>query len=99
MLTDPKVRNAKPRERAYKLFDGGGLFLLVNPNGSRLWRLKYRRAGFERTLSIGSYPVVTLAEARDERDKAHRLLREGTRSINRKAGREGKSSCCGGDHL
>ncbi|MEZ5445159.1 MAG: integrase arm-type DNA-binding domain-containing protein [Gammaproteobacteria bacterium] len=77
MLTDAKLRNAKPREKAYKLFDGGGLYLLVKPNGSRLWLLKYRLAAKERTLSIGRYPEVPLVEARDQRDKARRLLREG----------------------
>lgn len=77
MLTNPKLRNAKPREKAYKLFDGGGLYLLVKPQGSRLWLLKYRLAGKERTLSIGPYPEVPLSEARDQRDRARKLLRDG----------------------
>lgn len=69
-LTDIVVRNAKPRERAYKLADGGGLYLLVTPAGGRLWRLKYRADGVERKLSLGKYPAVTLADARKARDAA-----------------------------
>ncbi len=56
-LTDTTIRNAKPRERDYKLADGGGLYLLVTPAGGRLWRLKYRADGVERKLSIGKYPA------------------------------------------
>ena len=64
-LTDTAIRNAKPRERDYKLADGGGLYLLVTPAGGRLWRLKYRADGVERKLSIGKYPAVSL-ERRSE---------------------------------
>jgi len=63
-LTDAKVKNAKPKDKAFKLSDGGGLFLLVNPSGSRYWRLKYYFLGKEKTLSIGVYPDVSLASAR-----------------------------------
>lgn len=76
-LTDATIRNAKPDERAYKLADGGGLYLLVNPNGSRLWRLKYRFAGSEKLLALGAYPAVTLAKARTKRDEAKGLLADG----------------------
>ena len=76
-LSDAAIRNAKPEERAYKLADGGGLYLLVNPNGSRLWRLKYRFANSEKLLSIGVYPAVTLAKARAKREEAKGLLAEG----------------------
>jgi hypothetical protein len=55
-LTDMQARKAKPTERPYKLADGGGLFLLVQPNGSKLWRMKYRHEGREKLLSFGSYP-------------------------------------------
>jgi hypothetical protein len=55
-LTDFAVRNAKPRESASKLSDGGGLFLLIRPNGSKLWRLKYRFTGKEKQLSYGRRP-------------------------------------------
>ena len=69
-LTDTAIRNAKPRERDYKLADGGGLYLLVTAAGGKLWRLKYRTAGVERKLSLGKYPAVTLGEARKARDAA-----------------------------
>lgn len=76
-LTDLALRNAKPRDNPYKLFDGGGLHLLVNPNGSRIWRLAYRFAGKPKQLSFGPYPTVTLVAARQKRDDAKRLLLEG----------------------
>ncbi|EKT0593271.1 tyrosine-type recombinase/integrase [Morganella morganii] len=73
-LTDIKIKTAKPLEKPYKLSDSGGLYLLVNRNGSKYWRLKYRFAGKEKMLSIGVYPQVTLAEARNHRDEAKKLL-------------------------
>ena len=77
-LTDPKIRQAKPADKPYKLFDGGGLFLLVQPGGSKLWRLKYRFGGKEKLLAIGSYDKgVSLKKAREERDKARDQLVEG----------------------
>lgn len=76
-LSDTAIRSAKPMDKPYKLADGGGLFLMVNPNGSRLWRLKYRMAGKEKLLSIGSYPAVSLAMARDARMEAKRKLASG----------------------
>lgn len=69
-LTDTAIRNARPRERDYKLADGGGLYLLVTRTGGRLWRLKYRADGVERKLALGKYPIVTLSEARKARDAA-----------------------------
>jgi hypothetical protein len=60
-LTDTAIRNAKPRDRDYKLADSGGLYLLMTPAGGKLWRLKYRSDGVERKLSLGRYPAVTLA--------------------------------------
>ena len=62
-LNARQVDTAKPKEKPYKLSDGGGLFLLVKTTGSRCWRLKYRIAGKEKLLSIGVYPDITLAEA------------------------------------
>lgn len=76
-LTDVKVRTAKPLDKPYKLADGGGLYLLVNPNGSRYWRMKYRVLGREKLLSIGVYPDVPLAVARQKRDEARRSLAAG----------------------
>ncbi len=73
-LTDTAVRNAKPREKPYKVTDMQGLYLLVNPHGSKLWRLRYRMDGVERKLSIGPYPQITLAEARAIRDTARKQI-------------------------
>lgn len=73
-LTDASVRNSKPKDRPYKLADGHGLHLLINPNGSRLWRLKYRVAGKEKLLSIGPYPAVTIKAAREARENAKGIL-------------------------
>ena len=76
-LTEAACRNAKKRAKDYKISDSGQLYLLVRPNGSKLWRLKYKFEGREKTLSIGPYPAVTLAEARRARDKAKELLAAG----------------------
>jgi integrase len=74
MLTDTACKNAKPKD---KKGDGGGLYLLMQPNGSKLWRLAYRFGGKQKTLAIGPYPVITLTAARDKRDDAKRLLADG----------------------
>lgn len=76
-LSDLQLRNAKPKDSAYKLYDKEGLFVLVTPSGSRLWRLKYRFAGKERLLSLGRYPAVSIASARDRRDAARGNLAHG----------------------
>jgi len=76
-LTDTKIRTLKPVEKDTKLSDAGGLYLLVKPNGSKLWRLKYRLAGKEGVYAIGPYPQVSLAEARTERDVAKKAIAEG----------------------
>ncbi|EDJ4635602.1 tyrosine-type recombinase/integrase [Salmonella enterica] len=76
-LNARQVETAKPKDKPYKLADGGGLYLLVNPNGSRYWRLKYRVAGKEKLLAIGVYPEVTLADARARRDEAKRGIAGG----------------------
>ena len=73
-LTDTAIRNAKPKEKPYKVADSQGLYLLVNPRGSKLWRVKYRMNGAERKLALGAYPEITLAEARAARDAARRQL-------------------------
>ena len=73
-LVDAKVKNAKPGAKDYKLTDGGGMYLLVEPGGGKYWRLKYRFGGKEKLLSIGIYPEITLAGARDRRDAARKLL-------------------------
>ena len=76
-LTDAAIRNAKPQVKPVKMFDGGGLFLLLNPNGSRWWRLKFRIGGKEKLLSLGVYPDVSLKEAPEKRDEARKLLAQG----------------------
>ena len=80
-LTPLDVRNAKPRAIPYKLADEKGLFLLVQPSGARLWRLKYRFHKVERKLSLGHYPEVSLKEARDRRDDARRMVEGGADPI------------------
>jgi hypothetical protein len=67
-LTNTAVRNAKGRDVAYKLADGGGLYLLVRPDGARYWRMDYRWAGKRGTLAFGVHPTVSLAYARARRD-------------------------------
>jgi len=73
-LTDTKCRNAKGRTKPRKLSDGGGLHLLINPDGAKYWRLAYRWHGKQRTLAIGVYPAVGLMDARAARDEAKRNL-------------------------
>ncbi|EDB3638141.1 tyrosine-type recombinase/integrase [Salmonella enterica subsp. enterica] len=91
-LTARQISTAKPTDKPYKLSDGGGLYLLVNPNGSRYWRMKYRYSGKEKLLSIGVYPDVTLAEARDKRTEAKRVLAAGDDpSEVKQAAREAKN--------
>ena len=77
MLTDAQCRTAKPREAAYRLTDGGGLHLFVTPAGGKHWRLRYELSGKEKLLTLGPYPDVGLAAARDERQAAKALLRKG----------------------
>jgi hypothetical protein len=77
-LSDRQLRDkAKPIARPFKLFDGGGLYLLVKPNGGRYWRMQYRFKGKAKGLAFGVYPEVSLKEARDKRDDARKLLRNG----------------------
>jgi integrase len=73
-LTDTAIKAAKPAAKAYKLFDERGLYLLVKPSGGRLWHLKYRVDGREKVLSLGVYPDLSLAKARERRDEARGLL-------------------------
>ena len=76
-LSELQAKNAKPGERAYKLADGGGLFLLIQPNGAKLWRMKYRYGGKEKLLSFGAYPELGIAAAREKRTLAKAMLVEG----------------------
>ncbi|TVM30532.1 tyrosine-type recombinase/integrase [Oceanidesulfovibrio marinus] len=76
-LTDAEAKNAKPREKAYRLYDSEGLYLEVAPTGSKLWRLKYRFDGKEKRLALGKYPTTSLKKARDKRHEAKGLLDDG----------------------
>lgn len=76
-LSDTKIAKAKPQEKEYALFDGDGLYLLVKPSGSKLWRFKYPYQGKDRLISFGKYPEVTLSRAREKRLQARQDLDRG----------------------
>lgn len=76
-LTDVAIRNAKPREKPYKMGDALGLFLLVQPTGAKLWRLKYRIRGREKKVALGKYPEIGLADARNRTREAREQLAHG----------------------
>ncbi|MFM9890731.1 MAG: tyrosine-type recombinase/integrase [Rickettsiales bacterium] len=84
MLSDAKIRQAKPSEKQYKLTDGGGLYLLIKPNGQKYWRMKYRVEGKEKLLAFGVYPDISLADARQRRDDARKLKANGFDPANYK---------------
>lgn len=77
MLSDTKVRAARPRDKSYKLTDANRLFLLVTPSGGKLWRWNYAYDGKQKSMAFGAYPLVSLADARCRRDEAYTLLCEG----------------------
>lgn len=78
-LTNVQVKNAKPKDgKQATYFDGGGLYLLVKPSGSKGWRIKFRFNGKERLMSLGAYPIVSLSEAREKRSEVKRLIAQGT---------------------
>jgi hypothetical protein len=76
-LTDTTIRKIKPTGKPFKVSDEKGLYLLVTASGGKLWRFKYRFAGKEKVLSLGAYPDVPLARAREKRDDSRRLLADG----------------------
>lgn len=76
-LSEVKVRTAKSRENTYKIFDGGGLFLLITPSGGKLWHFKYRFDKKEKKLAFGTYPEISLADARQRRDEARKQVAHG----------------------
>lgn len=93
-LTDTAIRNAKPKEKPYKLADEKGLFLLVHPNGGRYWRFKYRFVGKEKLLALGVYPDVSLKEARERRDNARKqVAADIDPGQHRKALKAAKATC------
>ena len=73
-LTDTAIRAAKPTEKQQKLFDGNGLYLLVFPSGSKVWRYKYHLRGREKLISLGAYPEVSLKDAREKASDARKIL-------------------------
>ena len=77
-LTNTACKNAKTKGKSYKMADGGGLYLLIKPNGAKHWRLKYRYLGKEKLLALGPYPLTSIADAREGRDNAKKLLAAGT---------------------
>lgn len=77
MLTDIAIRKAGPRDKQFKMYDSGGLHLVVTPSGGKLWRMRYQFGGKEKLLSFGPYPELPLSAARIARDDAKRTLREG----------------------
>ncbi len=88
-LTDTAIRRAKAKNKPYKIFDSGGLFLLVNPNGGKWWRFKYRYADKEKLLSLGTYPDVSLKDARERRDQERKKLANSVDpALNRRAIKE-----------
>jgi hypothetical protein len=78
MLTDTNIRKTRPAAKPLKLSDGGGMYLLIKPDGGRYWRMNYRFDGKQKTLALGVYPTVTLADARQRREDARRMLANGT---------------------
>jgi integrase len=76
-LTDKACKNAQPKQKPFKMTDGDGLYLEVMPNGSKCWRMKYRIHGKEKRLALGVYPVISLADAREGRQRAKKLLAQG----------------------
>ncbi len=90
-LNDSKISKLKPTSRPVKLSDSHGLYLLVNPGGSRIWYLKYRFGGKESRVSLGAYPLVSLADARQQRDGIRKLL---TQNINPARQRMAEKASC-----
>ncbi|MGS0637162.1 tyrosine-type recombinase/integrase [Citrobacter sp. VF227] len=76
-LTDIKVRSAKPQEKEYTLVDGDGMFLLIHPNGSKYWRFRFRFGGKQHLMAFGVYPETSLADARQKREEARKLVAAG----------------------
>jgi hypothetical protein len=92
LLADTKIRQAKPQNKPYKLHDGLGLYLHVQTNGAKYWRLKYRHQGKERVFAIGVYPELGLAAAREEALKARRLVAEGKDPVAERKRARGSSA-------
>jgi putative integrase len=88
MLNDTQIRKAKPAEKPYKLTDSNGLYIVINPNGSKLWRYRFRIDGKESVFAIGAYPEISLAEAREKRKEARLLVQQGINPAKDRADRK-----------
>lgn len=97
MLTDIKIRNAKPRDRSYRLTDSHNLCVVVQPSGSKLFQVRFRHHGKERTYSIGPYPRVSLAQARQERDLIRKQVFQGVDPVAERRGQRVKQRAAAGN--
>lgn len=84
MLTDELVRSAEVKDRIFKIFDEKGLYIEINPNGSKYWRMKYTLGGREKRLAFGVWPEVSIEEARQRRDAARRVVRDGSDPVEKR---------------
>lgn len=95
-LTAMEVEKTKPDSKEKKLYDGRGLLMIVTPAGGKWWRFKYSFSGKSKTISFGTYPEVSLAQARERREEARKLLANGINpSVNRKAVKSAKEELLG----
>ena len=86
MLTNTKIRQTKPSDKPIKLTDNNGLYLFITPNGSKLWRYRYKINGKKNTFAIGSYPeIISLSQARIERENARKLVKQGIHPSQQRA--------------
>ena len=83
-LSKLKIDNAKPESKARRISDGMGLYLLIQPNGSKLWQFRYRFRNNAKVFSIGKYPLVSLVDARKERDQLRLILQSGVDPMQKK---------------
>lgn len=92
LLSDKRIRALRPQQKPYRIADGRAMYLLVSPAGGKLWRLKFRLDGKERVLALGQYPDVSIADARDERDAARKLIAKGIDPVAQKRGQRDAST-------
>ena len=83
-LTELSIKQARPRKKQYKIFDGGGMFLLIHPNGSKYWRMNYNFGGKNKLASFGVWPQISLKEARSRRYEAKKKIKDGVNPIEEK---------------
>ena len=96
LLSDKRIRALRPQQKPYRIADGRAMYLLVSPAGGKLWRLKFRLDGKERVLALGQYPDVGIADARDKRDAARKLIAKGIDPVAHKRGqRDAKHQAAG----